>query len=68
MGLKEELITDWTGKTIEYQGDRIYIVREIEYKEQKYLCGVVEETVEGERTCRNMLFIQSKRFCLCKCR
>lgn len=37
MGLKESLISNWENAVIEYQGRRLYVVKQIEHKEELYL-------------------------------
>ncbi len=48
MGLKENLITDWKGKTIEYLEKRFYILEQFEYEGVKYLYGIDLDTVDKE--------------------
>ena len=37
MGLKEDLISDLTGYDIEYQGKKLYVVKQFEYNKEIYL-------------------------------
>lgn len=48
MGLKESLTVDWKYKTIEYQGDRLWIAEQFEYKGTEYLYAAVENTLEDD--------------------
>lgn len=45
MGLKENLITEWIDKTIEYQDKKIYILDQFTYQDKEYLYGVDVETI-----------------------
>ena len=47
MSFKEELITDWKDKTIEYQEKNFYIVEQIEYKGKTYLYGCDLNTIKN---------------------
>lgn len=38
MGLKESLMSDFKGYTIEYQGKKLYVIDQLEYKNDTYLC------------------------------
>lgn len=48
MGFKEDLIADWTDKTIEYQGKRIYILEQFDYKGKNYLYGCDIDTINNK--------------------
>ena len=48
MSFKEQLINDWTGRTVVYQGEKILIVKEIEYEGVKYLYGAVDDTIMSD--------------------
>ena len=45
MEFREKYIENWEGKEIEYQGEKIYIVKQIEYKGTKYLYGILEKSI-----------------------
>lgn len=40
MGLKEEMISNFKGYEIEYQGKKLYVVEQLEYKGDTYLCVI----------------------------
>lgn len=40
MGFKEDLILDWKGYTIEYQGKKLYVLEQLEYNGNTYLCVI----------------------------
>lgn len=48
MGLKEDLIVDWTDKTIEYQDRKFYILKQFEHNNKQYLYGVEPSTIGTE--------------------
>ena len=48
MGFKEELITDWKDKTIEYQGKKFYIIEEINFKGKTYMYGCDIDTIDNK--------------------
>ena len=45
MGFREELITSWKGKTIEYQGKTFYIYEEIEFRNKTFLYAVEKNSI-----------------------
>lgn len=49
MGLKEDLLLSLKGTTIEYQGKKLYVIEEIEYKNDKYLYTIdIDKAPEAE--------------------
>lgn len=48
MGLKENLIVNWENKTIEYQGKKMYIVKQFVYEKLEYLYAIDLETINNE--------------------
>ncbi len=44
MGLKEELISNWEDKTIEYGGKIFYILKQFEFEGKEYLYGIDKES------------------------
>lgn len=46
MGFKEELISNWEDKTIEYRGKQFYILKQFMYDNQEYLYGVDIKTYD----------------------
>ena len=55
MGLKENLITDWKGKTIEYLEKRFYILEQFEYEGLEYLYGIDIDTIDNDMP--NVVFL-----------
>ena len=48
MGLKENLLTDLKGCTVEYQGKKLYVVEQFNFKNEIYLCTLdLEEIPEA---------------------
>lgn len=48
MGLKEELLTNLKGATIEYQGKKLYVIEQLTYNKDTYLCTLdIEEIPEA---------------------
>lgn len=45
MGMRENLITNWKDKTIEYQGKELYIIEQFMYRETEYLYAVDKATL-----------------------
>ena len=50
MGFKENLITNWEDKTLEYKGKTFYIIKQFEYEGKTYMCGANVETIYNEET------------------
>ena len=48
MGLRESLIVNWENKTIEYQGKKMYIVKQFMYENKEYLYAIDLETINKE--------------------
>ena len=48
MGFKEDIITDWKNKTIEYQNKKIYILEQIEFEGKEYLYGCDIDTINNK--------------------
>lgn len=48
MGFKEDLITNWKDKTIEYQDKHFYILEQFEYNNKEYIFGVDKNTINNE--------------------
>ena len=48
MGLKENLITDWTNKVITYQGSEMFVVSQFDYEGTNYLYVVDTESIEKD--------------------
>ena len=49
MSIRDELLVSLKGCTIEYQGVKLYVIEEIEYKEKKYLyCINVDKAPDAE--------------------
>lgn len=48
MGFKEELITNWRDKTLEYQGKKFYIVEQLEFEGKEYLYGCDINTIKNK--------------------
>lgn len=48
MGIKEDLIVDWTGKSIEFQGKKLYVVKQFEYEGDTYLYAAFYESLKEE--------------------
>lgn len=48
MGFRENLITDWKDKTIEYQDKKFYILDQFDYENKEYLCGCDISTINTE--------------------
>lgn len=46
MGIKEDLIADWTGKSIEFQGKKLYVVKQFEYEGDTYLYAAFYESLK----------------------
>ena len=46
MGFKEELISNWEDKTIEYRKKHFYIIKQFDYEGKEYLYGVNVETYD----------------------
>jgi len=55
MGLKEDLIVDWTDKTIEYQERTFLILKQFNYEEKTYLYGAEVNTIGTEKM--NVVFL-----------
>jgi len=49
MGLKEDLIVDWTDKVIEYQERQFYILKQFQHGNKEYLYGVEKDTIGSEK-------------------
>lgn len=48
MGFKENLITDWKDKTVEYQDKKFYIIDQFVYKDREYLLGCDIKTLNNQ--------------------
>ena len=48
MGLRESLIVNWENKTIEYQGKKMYIVKQFMYENKEYLYAMDLATVNNK--------------------
>lgn len=48
MGFRENLITDWKDKTIEYQDKNFYILEQFIYKDIEYLFGCDINTINNQ--------------------
>ncbi len=48
MGFREELVSNWEDKTIEYRGKQFYIVKQFMYEDREYLYGVDIKTYDKE--------------------
>ena len=48
MGLRESLIVDWENKTIEYQGKRMYIIKQFVYENKEYFYAIDLATVNNK--------------------
>lgn len=46
MGFREELISNWEDKTIEYRGKQFYIVKQFKFENKEYLYGVDIKTYD----------------------
>lgn len=55
MGLKENLITNWKGKTLEYLEKRFYILEQFEYEGLEYLYGIDIDTIDNDMP--NVVFL-----------
>lgn len=55
MGFRENLITDWKDKTIEYQEKKFYILEQFLYNGKEYLYGCDIETIKNEKM--NVVFL-----------
>ena len=49
MGLRENLITNWKDKTIEYQDKQFYILEQFTYDNKEYLFGSDISTLKNEK-------------------
>ena len=48
MGFKENIITNWEDKTIEYQGRYFYILKQFDNNGKTYLYGINKDTISSE--------------------
>ena len=48
MGIRESLIVDWENKTIEYQGKRMYIIKQFVYENKEYFYAIDLATVNNK--------------------
>ena len=48
MGIRESLIVDWENKTIEYQGKRMYIIKQFVYENKEYFYDIDLATVNNK--------------------
>ena len=48
MGMRENLITDWKDKTLEFQGKKLYVVDQFEYEGITYLYTVDIATINNK--------------------
>ena len=55
MGLKENLITNWKGKTLEYLEKKFYILEQFEYEGLEYLYGIDIDTIDNDMP--NVVFL-----------
>lgn len=55
MGLKENLIMDWTDKIIEYQEREFLILKQFKYEGKEYLYGAEVKTIGTEKM--NVVFL-----------
>ena len=55
MGFREELISNWEDKTIEYGGQLFYIIKQFTFEGKEYLYGIDKETYDKETI--NVVFL-----------
>ena len=55
MGFREELISNWEDKTIEYGGKLFYIIKQFTFEGKEYLYGIDKETYDKETI--NVVFL-----------
>lgn len=55
MGFREDLITNWKDKTIEYQERKFYILEQFVYEGKEYLYGCDIDTIGNEKM--NVVFL-----------
>ena len=48
MGLRESLIVDWENKTIQYQGKRMYIIKQFVYENKEYFYAIDLATINNK--------------------
>ena len=48
MGFREELISNWEDKTIEYGGKKFYIIKQLNHEGTEYLYGIDIETYDKD--------------------
>lgn len=48
MGMKEDLIVDWTNRIMEFQGQKLYIAKQFEYDGNTYLYAILYESLKEE--------------------
>lgn len=55
MGLKENLVTNWKDKILEYQEKKFFILEQFDYDGTEYLYGVDINTIDYEKP--NVVFL-----------
>ena len=61
MGFKEQLITDWKYKKMEYQGKKMWIADQFEYNNVEYLYAVDVSTFDDEHEEFDVAFLYKEK-------
>ena len=60
MGFKDDIVTNYENKTVEYQGKKLNILKQFKYNNVEYLCGVDANDLENAQL--SLIFLYRDKF------